>query len=277
MAELLKQGTLPVGYIGTGHRLRPVSETGVTSLVDSIRQAGVMKDDIHVRCVTRRTNTGKEDSYWLIAGAHRLEAAKRLDWAEVPVKIWRCSDDWARLLEIDDNLAHAELSSLELATFLAERKRVHLRLFPQSARGAAGAAARWGDASDTVSFASTIAEKRDMSVRHVERLIRIGEALSAPQLKALQELPKPPSMRELITLSSLDSTARDAVLSSVTPGAGLKDALKAAQPDKPEPLSRDEQQFRALQEAWARANAPARRRFVGWVGSDIDVLREPNS
>ena len=115
MAELISTGPVPVADIHAEKRLRPVSETALVSLMASIGELGVMKDEVHLRQVG-----GKNSRLVLIAGGHRLEAAKRLDWKAIPAKVWKCSADWARLMEIDDNLANAELDALELAIFLAE-------------------------------------------------------------------------------------------------------------------------------------------------------------
>ncbi len=98
------------------HRLRPVSDAGVQSLMASIEELGVIKDAIHVR--KKRRATG--ESLVLMAGGHRLEAAKRLGWETIPARIWAdATDDFARLMEIDDNLSGSDLSNLELSVFLA--------------------------------------------------------------------------------------------------------------------------------------------------------------
>ena len=47
-----------------------------------------------------------------MAGAHRLTAARELGWETIKVTCWTCTDDFARLMEIDDNLAGAELTAL---------------------------------------------------------------------------------------------------------------------------------------------------------------------
>ena len=125
MAEprLMKIDRIKVGEILATGRLRPVSEAGVESLMASIAEVGVMKDAVHVR-------QKKGGQLVLIAGGHRLEAAKRLGWDEIEAKLWAdVTDDWARLMEIDDNIAGAELNPLDTALFLAERKRVCVAKF----------------------------------------------------------------------------------------------------------------------------------------------------
>lgn len=57
----------------------------------------------------------------LIAGAHRLEAAKRLGWEQIPalcVQNW--SEEQARMWEISENLHRAELTVLERDEHIAE-------------------------------------------------------------------------------------------------------------------------------------------------------------
>ncbi|EEX13695.1 ParB domain protein nuclease [Citreicella sp. SE45] len=148
MAEIIQSiAELRVDQIVVRDRLRPVSEAGVAALTASISEMGVMKDPIHVRKVKHR---GGE--FVLMAGAHRLTAARELGWETIKVTCWTCTDDFARLMEIDDNLAGAELTALDTAVFLAERKRIYEKMNPQTRAGVAGAAARW-DASDIVSFA----------------------------------------------------------------------------------------------------------------------------
>ena len=96
---LMQQSMVKVSEIDARQRLRPVSEAGVQSLIASVTETGVMKDAIHVR-------KKKDGRLVLIAGAHRLEMARQLGWDEIEAKVWTdVTDDWARLMEIDDNLA----------------------------------------------------------------------------------------------------------------------------------------------------------------------------
>jgi ParB family chromosome partitioning protein len=120
--KLLQIDQVAVADVDASGRLRPVSEAAVESLIQSITELGVMKDAIHVR-------KRKDGRMVLIAGAHRLEAAKRLGWEVIPAKVWtEVTDDWARLMEVDDNIAGAELNPLDTAVFLATRKAVYEKL-----------------------------------------------------------------------------------------------------------------------------------------------------
>ena len=77
---LLTLSRVPVSEVIVRDRLRPVSEAGVASIIASIAETGVMKDAIHLR-------KKKDGKLYLVAGGHRLEAARQLGWADIEVKV----------------------------------------------------------------------------------------------------------------------------------------------------------------------------------------------
>uniref|UniRef100_A4WS15 ParB domain protein nuclease n=1 Tax=Cereibacter sphaeroides (strain ATCC 17025 / ATH 2.4.3) TaxID=349102 RepID=A4WS15_CERS5 len=268
--KLLSTDRVPVAEIETKGRLRPVSEAGVESLLASIRETGVMKDAIHVR--------KKKDGLHLIAGGHRLEAAKRLGWTDIEAKVWtEVTDDWARLMEIDDNLAGAEMNALDTAVFLAARKAVYERLHPETKQHVAGAAARW-NASDIVSFASATAEKFGVSQRHVERMVAAGRTLGPDQVRALRQAPRPVSLKDLTEIAKItQATDRYAVVERLSSGRAKSAAeamrsLRQGAGDEGAVKSPVDEAFAALLKAWKRAPAPARRRFATERYSDLAAL-----
>ena len=114
----MQQSSAPIAPSIVGDRLRPVSEAGVQSLIASIKDTGVMKDAIRLR----KKRDGK---LVLIAGGHRLEMGTRLGREEIEAKIRTdVTDDWARLMAVDDNRADAGMNALDTAVFLAECKRL---------------------------------------------------------------------------------------------------------------------------------------------------------
>lgn len=90
---------------------RPIDPDKVKQLADSIEKIGMLMpitvayDDT----VTR-----------LVAGAHRLAAAKRLRMSEVPAVVLVAEDARLRLAEIAENLHRNELTALERDELLAE-------------------------------------------------------------------------------------------------------------------------------------------------------------
>jgi N6-adenosine-specific RNA methylase IME4 len=112
--------------VGPG-RLRQLRMDVVASLMESMRARGQLQPIV----VTEKG--------MLIAGMHRLEAARRLGWDEIEIRVMsKLSTDDRLLAEIDENLIRAELGPAEIALHHAERKRIYLKQHPETAHGAAG-------------------------------------------------------------------------------------------------------------------------------------------
>lgn len=270
---LLQQRSVRVADVVVGRRLRPVSAAAVESLAASVAETGVLQAAIHVR-------KKKDGSLHLIAGAHRLAMAVTLGWEEIEAKVWTdVTDDWARMMEIDDNLAGAEMNALDTAVFLATRKAVYERLHPEAKAktGAALAAARWNaaDIMSVASFAATTAEKFGLTDRHVRRLIAAGSALHPDQVTALRSAPGPVTLADLQALAKSDAVQRSAAVAEFAAGR-VKKLAQALKPPASTPVKTPvEGGFKALRDAWTRASKAERKKFLGVEGKVIfDLLRE---
>jgi ParB family transcriptional regulator, chromosome partitioning protein len=272
MAEIIQSVTeLRVDQIMVRDRLRPVSEAGVAALTASISEMGVMKDPVHVRKVKHR---GGE--FVLMAGAHRLTAARELGWETIKVTYWTCTDDFARLMEIDDNLAGAELTALDTAVFLAERKRIYEALNPATRAEAFKGNQHTGKlASDIVSFATSTAEKFGMSKRQVERIIASGSRLGPDEVRRLRSAPRPVTLKDLQDISKISETGEryhvvDCLAEGRTKNAsGARKLWKAEQGEGPEPLSPADRALARLLDAWDRAPKVTRDRFLEERGDQL--------
>lgn len=273
-----KSEDLPVADIVVRDRLRPVSEAGVESLLASIRDIGSIKDEIHVRLARR---AGKAELR-LLAGGHRLEAARRLGWETIRAKVWRdITDEMARLIEVDDNLAGAEMNALDTAVFLAERKRVYEELHPETRAGVFKGNQHTGkmaaDMMSVTTFAAATAEKFGLTERHVRRMISAGMALGPGELLQLRAAPRPVTQADLQVIAKIDSAGeRLAVIGAMASGAARSAAEARAQHaagDRPASVTDPvEQQLVTLRTAWSRAGMPARRRWLAEAGADVSAL-----
>lgn len=253
---------LPVAEIIVSDRLRPVSQAGVEALIVSIDQLGIIKDKIHVRKL-------KDGRFKLIAGGHRLEAARQKGFETIGVEAWRCSDDWARLMEVDDNLAGAEMNALDTAVFLAERKRLHEKLHPETAAGAFKGNQHTGKlVADMMSFTKITAEKFGLTDRHVRRLVHCGEALTPVHVDLLRGGQKAPGVTDLMEIAKIGEVdERDYVVEALSAGRVNKIAQgrqayateQGKAPAAPDPV---EEAFNRLRQAFERAPKEAQRRFA---------------
>ena len=76
----------------------------------------------------------------LVAGPHRLEAAKRLGWTEIKCAFTNMSGPQLELAEIDENIVRTGLTRQELGEQLSRRKELYETLHPETKAGAAQAA-----------------------------------------------------------------------------------------------------------------------------------------
>lgn len=273
-------GMVPLAEIITEGRLRPPSEAGVESIMASIQEVGVMKDPVHLR-------RKKNGTLVLIAGGHRIEAAKRLGWEQIEAKIWiDVTDDWSRMMEIDDNLAGAELTALDTAVFLAARKEVYERLHPETKAGVFKGNRHTGslvaDMMSVTSFARVTAEKFGIDERHVRRLVSAGGKLSKADVALLRAAPQPVTLKDLSDLAKIgDDPARIEVVRGFSGGdfkkigAALK--ARAAREAGVKPTIKDpvEMAFGALRTLWARAPKAAKRRFLDEYAVEVRNILDP--
>jgi ParB family chromosome partitioning protein len=92
---------LPITTIRIKEGRRAVDENKVRELADSMKTVGLIN---HIT-----VNTNLE----LIAGAHRIAAARLLGWDEIEAVMWDCDDYLSELAEIDENLMRNELHYLD--------------------------------------------------------------------------------------------------------------------------------------------------------------------
>ena len=123
----------------------------------------------------------------LVAGLHRLEAAKRLGWTEIECAFTDMSGPQLELAEIDENIVRTGLTRQELGEQLSRRKELYETLHPETKAGAAQAAGMnraIGNnvgaklASTPKSFIEDTAEKTGLSKRTISRMLQIANNLT---------------------------------------------------------------------------------------------------
>lgn len=101
-----------VDGVDVGERLRPLNEATVQSLVESMGRLGLLQP------IT--VYTPDNNRIILVAGYHRLEAARRLEWDEIDCIFVNADEIECQLREIAENLHRAELTALERDEHIAK-------------------------------------------------------------------------------------------------------------------------------------------------------------
>lgn len=146
----------------------------------------------------------------LIAGAHRVVAARRLGWLTIEARIidQSITNIEAELIEIDENLCRAELTPAQRAAAIKRRKQIWEALHPESGSKCATLTGRGntGFAAETAAVAG--APKSSIN-RHLSRAEALGDDLEkvagtcldkGVELDALKTWPPGPRA-ELIALA----------------------------------------------------------------------------
>jgi N6-adenosine-specific RNA methylase IME4 len=179
-------------------RMRALRQEVVDALAESMAASGLIAP-IAIR-------EAEATGHYLIAGRHRLEAARKLKWETISAIVLEGADaDRARLVEIDENLVRGELSPAERAQHLAERKRLYEAQHPETRQGGAPGKAGGGKkakSANLAGFAQDTAGKTGKSSRAVHRDVQRAEACASvindvvgtsldkgDELDALAELP----------------------------------------------------------------------------------------
>ena len=172
---------IPISEIKINPGRREALPERVAELAKSIAEVGLLNP-----VTIDKSNT-------LIAGLHRLEAAKLLGWGEVDCTVSSLEGLQAELAEIDENFVRTDISALEYGEILLRRKEIYETLHPETKAGASQAAAmnravgrNVGDKMTLTSksFVEDTAEKLGVGKRTVERQIQTAKHLT-PEAKAI--------------------------------------------------------------------------------------------
>jgi ParB family chromosome partitioning protein len=261
---------IPVDQIHVEDRLRSVNPDHAALIAESFRANGQMTP-IEVR---RQLGDGK---LFLVAGAHRLEAAKLAEMDQIAAIVTDAGRDEARLREIDENLCRRDLTELDRATFLAERKVVWAKLNPEAIVFKNKKSRT--NLSTIGTFAEEVAERLGLSRRSIDRAINRHNALATDVratlahsrwadngsvLDGLAKLPPEDQRKAAQALTREDNPARNlaAAIAEFTPRPKGAAAAEAAQ------------EYERLINSWRKARQAARRRFIDFLVAEGEIGEE---
>ena len=263
---------IPLDLVLVGERLRTVDEDYVALIASSMMERG---QDTPI-------TVGPADAdgrHRLIAGGHRMAAARQAGLATIDAVISDLTGLEADLLEIDENLMRRELSQLDRAVFLARRKEVYERLNPQTAHGKAKKGKDLEKSTSLSTFAerftAATAAKLGVDERTIQRAVARAAILpevramiathaiaeSGAELDKLAALPPAQQMDVAEALTRGDKPARS-VSAALVEIKGAPAGSRAAETAK---------QFQALMGAWRKAGQPARKQFLDHLEMEGEV------
>ena len=196
-----------------------------------------------------------DDNYTLIAGLHRLEAAKLLGWAEIECTVSGLRGPQAELAEIDENFVHADLSPVDYGELLLRRKEVYEKLHPETKNGGDRKSEKIRNAkctSDPVkSFVDDTAEKLGVDPSTIRRQLQTARDLT-PEVKEILRDAKV-TKSDALKLSRLSSAQqREAATQLVSGDIHSMDEYQPPSPDLiPVPYSSSGRHYATFEESIA--------------------------
>lgn len=207
---------VPIEAIDVSDRLRPVDPAYVQALAASMSERGLINP---VRLRPARDGSNRLQ---LVAGSHRIEAARLLGWTEIEATLRDLSDAEARIEEIDENVFRCELSPLDLAVSLAERKRLYEQAHPEAAHGKAkkpktekGKVANFATFQ---SFAKDAARKTGLGERSIRDYVALVASLGPDTIAALRSTPLAENAAQLKAVAASKPEEREAIVKALAEG-----------------------------------------------------------
>ena len=256
-----------ISEIKVGDRLRPVDPDHVEVISQSMRDCGKVLTPLTVR------EDKMSGALWLIAGAHRLAAAKKAGQETVPCEIHKnLSADEALLMEIDENLCRHDLNPLDRSTSLASRKAVYEALYPEAKHGGDRKSKAIKNQKDKVSvwsFAAATADRTGLDERTIRRAVRVHNRLDPEARKKIIGTEIARNQSELLALVRFEPERQREVVELLRAGDVKRVGQAAAKLDGrsigPAKQSREAKVARAL-DAWSRLDKRGQDLFLERVG-----------
>lgn len=212
--------------------------------------------------------------YILIAGLHRLEAAKLLGWEEIECNVSSLEGLQAELAEIDENFVRADLETVEFGKLLLRRKEIYEMLHPETKCGVSQANAMnraQGNnvsergASTLKSFARDTADKLGISPRSVEEKIQIARDITPAAQEIIQATDCKIKKKDLLKLSRMEPEQQESAAAQLAAGEiKSADEFQPAEPpkqtepaQKPAPITKPKQDAKPKQTAGTATKPPA--------------------
>jgi ParB family transcriptional regulator, chromosome partitioning protein len=218
---------IPITAIDVGKRRCALDLGKVEALANSMSEVGLLQPVVVAPMSSQKNLNGKRErvGFRLVAGLHRIEAAKRLGWTEISAEEFGEESALLRdLAEIDENLVRCELSALELGEHLAARKEIYELLHPETRHGGdRGNQHVGGKQRDPLlaaaSFVDDTAEKTGMTPTVIRDAIRVTNGLAPEMRDEVRDMPQIADRKvELAALAKLSPSEQAAVVAAVKRG-----------------------------------------------------------
>lgn len=258
--KILREEDVKLDLIDVEDRLRDIDEAKAEALALSMSERGQLHP-IELR-------EKADGRFRLNIGAHRYRAAQLNEWPAIKASIVECSDEEARLREVDENLFRNELSPFDQANFIEERRQIWERMNGQIKRG--------GDRRSKVqitplaegmmpaargSFLKATSEKFGLPKDTIKRALMRKAKINPKVWTVLRHTEAASNGAMLDKIRKLYLEEQVAIAAMIKErGCTVQHAIRAVV--KPPEVDVEAQAFEVLCKAWKKAGAGTRAKFL---------------
>lgn len=287
MAKFIR---IPVSSIHVGERQRPIDADHAIAIAASMEERGLI-NPVTVRSTPNQG--GGKTPFTLVAGGHRLFAAKSLAWDEIDAIMVAADANEAILIEIAENLFRNELTALNRALFVAKYRETWEEAHGDIKRGgntfvsnSKGSKGHNGPLmmngkhrhDGGVFFApgrelsERVQERLGISGRTYKRISQIAMNLHPDLRQALRGTDIEDDQSKLLKLAKLDPEKQASVAAALSEGADFAKVMSWLKPhtEGQEASKSEDATFKRLVALWDSADEDTRRRFLQHVGNKED-------
>jgi len=247
-----------VREVDVGPRMRDVDEKKVEALAKSMERLGLRTP------ITIHQESSDQQGFDLVAGAHRLAAAKLLNWEFIDAHFWDKDDVDRQLWEIDENLMRSELTPSQQAEHLARRKELW-----EARSSGTNCSTGGGAPGENKGFAQETAEAMGTTRQQINRAVARAEK-SSPDI--LEEV-RGTSLDKGVVLDEIARAPMDEQRQRLRQISEERDRKKYTAQVTELPVRSDDDvvniQFAALVNAWNRAGPEARAEFREYLDTPV--------
>ncbi len=250
---------IPLALIDATDRIREVSEPHAQVMAANMADRG-QRQPIEVVRVRAR--------YRLVFGAHRYRGAEINGWDTIDAFVVEGSAAELRLREIDENLIRHELTALDRARFLLERKRLYEALNPETRNGVNQWSAGFANMANP-RFTVEMAEKIGLSERTIQRACELASKLSPDVVAQVRHTPLASNQAALETLAKhpheRQLAAVTLILAEENPAKSVNEAFARIDGHVVKPAG--EKHYAKAVDLWGRMSAKDRKAFLSFLAA----------
>lgn len=263
--------SLPISSIFIGDRARPVDEEVAAAIAASMADRGLI-NPITVRA-TPAANGGSTP-WTLIAGGHRLFAAKLNNWDEIDAIVVSADAAEAQLIEISENLYRNDLTALDRGIFVAKFRELYEEKFGKIGRGGDRKSNRHDEGlifSPGRELSERVKDRFGFGQSSYERAVRIGVKLHPALRQSLRGTDAEDDQKLLLKLASLPEAKQAGIAAGLKIEPDVRKVLDADKPAAP-PIDVQAALLKKLTAAWDEADEQTRYEFLVHAGIDpLDI------